>query len=124
MPFKSGIRNHFDCSYLCYKSRGRGLGEKKSHLIFKKRLTNTKETSIITIESEREVIKMNKENNNVQTTYQGVSFGGILTIVFITLKLLGKISWSWVWVLAPLWISFAFILLLLLILVIVVIIKK
>ena len=30
----------------------------------------------------------------------------ILTIVFITLKLTGVITWSWVWVLAPLWISF------------------
>jgi hypothetical protein len=28
---------------------------------------------------------------------------GILGIVFITLKLLGKITWSWLWVLAPFW---------------------
>jgi len=32
------------------------------------------------------------------------SFCGALAIVFITLKLLGKIDWSWVWVLAPIWI--------------------
>lgn len=28
---------------------------------------------------------------------------GILGVVFITLKLLGKIDWSWWWVLAPFW---------------------
>lgn len=32
-------------------------------------------------------------------------FAGALTIVFIVLKLLGKITWSWVWVLSPIWIS-------------------
>jgi hypothetical protein len=35
----------------------------------------------------------------------GIGFAGLLTIVFITLKLIGKITWSWVWVLSPLWIS-------------------
>jgi len=34
----------------------------------------------------------------------GINFVGLLTIVFITLKLLGKITWSWWWVLSPLWI--------------------
>jgi hypothetical protein len=33
----------------------------------------------------------------------GIGFGGLLAIVFITLKLLGKIDWSWWWVLSPLW---------------------
>lgn len=37
----------------------------------------------------------------------GVGFFGLLTIVFITLKLLGKIDWSWWWVLSPLWIGFS-----------------
>ena len=36
----------------------------------------------------------------------GIGFVGVLTIVFITLKLIGKISWSWWWVLSPIWISF------------------
>lgn len=35
----------------------------------------------------------------------GIGFVGLLTIVFITLKLVGVISWSWWWVLSPLWIS-------------------
>jgi hypothetical protein len=43
-------------------------------------------------------------SNQVQTSSGGIGFCGLLTIVFITLKLIGKIDWSWVWVLAPLWI--------------------
>ena len=35
----------------------------------------------------------------------GISFVGLLTIVFIVLKLTGFITWSWWWVLSPLWIS-------------------
>ena len=37
----------------------------------------------------------------------GIGFVGALTIAFIVLKLLGKITWSWLWVLSPLWISLA-----------------
>ena len=33
----------------------------------------------------------------------GISFTGLLQIVFITLKLLKVIDWSWWWVLAPTW---------------------
>ena len=42
-------------------------------------------------------------------TVQGPSIGftGLLTILFIALKLTGVIDWSWVWVLSPLWIPFA-----------------
>ena len=29
----------------------------------------------------------------------------ILTIVFVVLKLLNKITWSWLWVLSPIWIN-------------------
>jgi len=36
----------------------------------------------------------------------GISFAGLLTIVFIVLKLTGTIAWSWWWVLSPLWVSF------------------
>jgi hypothetical protein len=38
-------------------------------------------------------------------TSSGIGFSGLLTIVFITLKLTNVIDWPWVWVLAPLWIS-------------------
>lgn len=40
----------------------------------------------------------------------GISFFGLLAIVFITLKLTGHITWSWWMVLSPLWGGFAFIL--------------
>ena len=45
-------------------------------------------------------------NNKTKTTGNGggIGFCGLLTIAFIVLKLLGKITWSWVWVLSPLWI--------------------
>lgn len=35
----------------------------------------------------------------------GVSFIGLLTLLFIALKLTGYITWPWVWVLSPIWIS-------------------
>jgi hypothetical protein len=40
-------------------------------------------------------------------TSGGIGFTGLLTIVFITLKLTGHIDWSWWWVLSPIWISFS-----------------
>ena len=46
---------------------------------------------------------MDNKNN---TTSGGIGFIGILTIVFIVLKLLDVIKWSWWWVLSPIWISF------------------
>jgi len=33
----------------------------------------------------------------------GVSFCGLLFLVFLTLKLTEHINWSWWWVTAPLW---------------------
>ena len=36
-----------------------------------------------------------------------IGFFSILALIFITLKLTGKINWSWWLVLAPLWIGFA-----------------
>jgi hypothetical protein len=35
----------------------------------------------------------------------GVGFTGLLTVLFIGLKLGHVIDWAWVWVLSPLWIS-------------------
>jgi membrane protein YdbS with pleckstrin-like domain len=40
----------------------------------------------------------------------GIGFSGLLTIVFIVLKLIGKIDWSWWWVLSPIWISISLVL--------------
>ena len=41
----------------------------------------------------------NKNNRN------GINFIEALTIAFIVLKLIGKISWPWIWVISPLWIG-------------------
>ena len=46
------------------------------------------------------MVKMDKETNG-----SGIGFTGLLTIVFIVLKLCNVITWSWLWVLSPLWIS-------------------
>lgn len=48
---------------------------------------------------------MNKESS----TSGGIGFSGLLTIVFIVLKLTGNIDWSWWWVLSPIWLVVAFI---------------
>lgn len=47
---------------------------------------------------------MDNNTTTIRTT-SNITFSCALTLIFITLKLIGKISWSWVWVLAPLWIS-------------------
>lgn len=36
----------------------------------------------------------------------GIGFFGVLTILFIGLKLGSVINWSWWWVLAPMWLPF------------------
>lgn len=46
----------------------------------------------------------NRNNSN------GIGFAGLLTIVFVVLKLCGVIDWSWFWVLSPLWISLSLLL--------------
>lgn len=46
-------------------------------------------------------------SNNTSSSGGGIGFLGLLTIVFIVLKLIGFISWSWWWVLSPIWIPFA-----------------
>ena len=45
------------------------------------------------------------ENRNASGA-GGIGFAGLLTIVFIVLKLTHVITWSWWWVLSPLWITY------------------
>lgn len=52
------------------------------------------------------------EKNTVTVQFP---FLGILTLIFITLKLTGFIAWSWLWVLSPLWIPLAIVLVILII---------
>ena len=37
----------------------------------------------------------------------GLGIVGVLTLIFIVLKVTGLITWSWLWVLSPLWITIA-----------------
>lgn len=46
-----------------------------------------------------------------KTNTGGISFIGLLTILFIALKLTNYINWSWWWVLSPMWISLSLLLL-------------
>lgn len=62
--------------------------------------------------------------NNTQTQSGGIGFFGLLTIVFITLKLTGYIAWSWWWVLAPLWAPLAVVLAIVLIALLVAVVVK
>lgn len=48
----------------------------------------------------------------------GIGFAGLLTILFIGLKLTNFITWSWLWVLSPIWITAIIVFLLILITVI------
>ena len=43
--------------------------------------------------------------DNNKSTNNGIGFTGLLTLVFIVLKLCGVVTWSWWWVLSPIWIS-------------------
>ncbi len=51
---------------------------------------------------------MAADNN---TTGGGIGFCGLLTVLFIGLKLTHYINWSWLWVFSPLWIPIPVILL-------------
>lgn len=61
-------------------------------------------------------------NNNSNSG--GIGFVGLLTVLFIALKLTHNISWSWWWVLSPLWISTGLVIVILLIVLLVELSKK
>lgn len=54
----------------------------------------------------------------------GISFIGVLTILFITLKLTNVIHWSWLWVLSPIWISWALVLVVLAVCFLIALVKR
>jgi len=63
-------------------------------------------------------------SSNSSTSTGGIGFCGLLTIVFIILKLIGTINWSWWWVLAPSWIPGAIVLSILIVVGIIFLIKN
>lgn len=44
---------------------------------------------------------MSSENDLIESVIDTMK---ILTIIFVTLKVLGLIQWSWLWVFSPIWI--------------------
>ena len=46
---------------------------------------------------------MSSSNNSSS----GIGFFGLLTVLFVGLKLTNYINWSWWWVLSPLWMTTA-----------------
>ena len=49
---------------------------------------------------------MSKNNSN---SSNGIGLFSLMFLIFMTLKLMGYITWSWWWVTAPLWGGFALI---------------
>lgn len=49
-------------------------------------------------------MRSNKSNKSNQSS-GGIGFSGMLTTIFVVLKLIGVINWSWLWVLSPIWIT-------------------
>jgi hypothetical protein len=43
--------------------------------------------------------------SDTTSSSSGIGFAGLLTVLFIGLKLTHYIDWSWWWVLSPLWIG-------------------
>ena len=43
-------------------------------------------------------------SNTSSSSSGGIGITGLLTVLFVALKLMGYITWSWWWVLSPLWI--------------------
>jgi len=54
-----------------------------------------------------------------KNTSSSIGFSGMLTVLFIGLKLTDNIEWSWWWVLSPVWISILIVLLVLVVILIV-----
>ena len=57
--------------------------------------------------------------SNASANSGGIGFVGLLTILFIGLKLTGYVAWSWIWVLSPIWISIIITIVIILIIVVV-----
>jgi len=62
--------------------------------------------------------------SNSSNNSSGIGFTGVLTILFIGLKLGGVIGWSWWWVLSPLWIGIILVMIILVIMFLISLIAK
>jgi len=64
------------------------------------------------------------DNKSKTSTSGGIGFSGLLTVLFIGLKLTNYINWSWWWVLSPIWISAGLVLSLIVVLFIIALIAE
>ena len=62
--------------------------------------------------------------SNNTTVSGGIGFPGLLTILFVGLKLTGYIAWSWWWVVSPLWITLALVLIVVAIMLVLALVAK
>lgn len=62
--------------------------------------------------------------SNSSSSSSGIGFCGLLTVLFVGLKLTNHIAWSWWWVLSPLWVGLAILLIVVLVLGLVVFVAK
>ncbi len=51
-------------------------------------------------------VNAEQKAQTVKVASSGMSFGTVLFLIFMTLKLTGVITWSWWFVTMPLWIGF------------------
>ena len=77
------------------------LGEKIPEDNYRKKV---EESTLRILEECRFSMEDGRYFNNVERTVD-LGFFGVVSIVFIVLKLTGTITWSWLWVLSPLWIG-------------------
>ena len=61
--------------------------------------------------------KTEKEDKSYDGVGYGIGFTTLLTLIFITLRLIGVISWGCFWVLSPTIFAFGFVILLLVLMV-------
>ena len=61
--------------------------------------------SLLTLYYTSNQSKQMSNNSSSSSSSGGIGFSGLLTVLFIGLKLTGHITWPWIWVLSPLWIS-------------------
>ena len=62
-------------------------------------------------------MKYNTQKQTSSSSSSGIGFLGMLTLIFIVLKLCGIIHWSWIWVLMPTFLPISLVLVVCLVLV-------
>jgi len=80
---------------------------KLSHNLFSLLCLTVEQFRLKLIPSQEILTTENEMSTGSTSSNSGIGFTGLLTILFIGLKLTNYIDWSWWWVLSPLWIGMA-----------------